>query len=38
MRGIKVWAEAHMDEVLANREEYDARANKPTATGRAGRN
>ncbi|MFI7632729.1 winged helix-turn-helix transcriptional regulator [Nonomuraea sp. NPDC049400] len=23
MRGIKVWAEAHMDEVLANREEYD---------------
>lgn len=25
MRGIKMWAEAHMDEVLANREEYDAR-------------
>jgi DNA-binding HxlR family transcriptional regulator len=24
MRGIKVWAEAHMDEVLANRETYDA--------------
>ncbi|MEJ3747587.1 helix-turn-helix domain-containing protein [Actinomycetes bacterium KLBMP 9797] len=23
MRGIKDWAEAHMDEVLANREEYD---------------
>jgi DNA-binding HxlR family transcriptional regulator len=23
MRGIKGWAEAHMDEVLANREEYD---------------
>jgi DNA-binding HxlR family transcriptional regulator len=23
MRGIKVWAEAHMDEVLANRENYD---------------
>ena len=23
MRGIKAWAEAHMDEVLANREEYD---------------
>lgn len=22
--GIKVWAEAHMDEVLAHREEYDA--------------
>ncbi|WP_084959814.1 winged helix-turn-helix transcriptional regulator [Thermoactinospora rubra] len=25
MYGIKAWAEAHMDEVLANREEYDAR-------------
>jgi len=25
MRGIKVWAEAHMDEVHANREEYDIR-------------
>ena len=25
MRGIKVWAEARMDEVLANREEYDTR-------------
>jgi DNA-binding HxlR family transcriptional regulator len=25
MRGIKVWAEAHMDEVLANRQEYDTR-------------
>ena len=23
MRGIKGWAEAHMDEVLANRKEYD---------------
>ncbi|MGH7357463.1 MAG: winged helix-turn-helix transcriptional regulator [Candidatus Rokuibacteriota bacterium] len=23
MRAIKVWAEAHMDEVLANREKYD---------------
>jgi DNA-binding HxlR family transcriptional regulator len=23
MRGIKRWAEAHMDEVLANRAEYD---------------
>jgi DNA-binding HxlR family transcriptional regulator len=23
MRGIKDWAEAHMDEVLANREGYD---------------
>jgi DNA-binding HxlR family transcriptional regulator len=38
IRGIKLWAEAHMDEVLANRAEYDARANKPTGTGRAGRN
>jgi DNA-binding HxlR family transcriptional regulator len=25
MRGLKAWAEAHMDEVLANREEYDTR-------------
>jgi DNA-binding HxlR family transcriptional regulator len=25
MRGIKAWAETHMDEVLANREEYDTR-------------
>jgi DNA-binding HxlR family transcriptional regulator len=25
MRGIKLWAEAHMDEVLANREKYDTR-------------
>jgi DNA-binding HxlR family transcriptional regulator len=25
MRGIKDWAEAHMGEVLANRDEYDAR-------------
>jgi DNA-binding HxlR family transcriptional regulator len=25
MRGIKQWAEAHMDEVLANREDYDTR-------------
>jgi DNA-binding HxlR family transcriptional regulator len=25
MRGIKVWAEGHMDEVLANRQEYDTR-------------
>lgn len=23
MRGIKLWAEAHMDEVVANRERYD---------------
>jgi DNA-binding HxlR family transcriptional regulator len=26
MRAIKSWAEAHMDEVLLNREEYDARS------------
>ena len=26
MRSLKAWAEAHMDEVLANREEYDNRA------------
>jgi len=26
MRGIKVWAEAHMDEVLAHRDDYDRRA------------
>ena len=25
MRGIKAWAEAHMDEVLANRAQYDTR-------------
>ena len=25
MRGIKEWAEAHMDEVLANRQDYDSR-------------
>ena len=25
MWGVKVWAEAHMDEVLANREQYDNR-------------
>jgi DNA-binding HxlR family transcriptional regulator len=25
MRGIKEWAETHMDEVLANREEHDSR-------------
>jgi DNA-binding HxlR family transcriptional regulator len=25
MHGIKEWAETHMDEVLANREEYDTR-------------
>ena len=24
MYGVKVWAEAHMDEVLANRETYDS--------------
>ncbi|MEV3937476.1 helix-turn-helix domain-containing protein [Glycomyces sp. NPDC049804] len=25
MRGVKVWAESHMDEVLASREDYDSR-------------
>jgi DNA-binding HxlR family transcriptional regulator len=25
MRGIKTWAETHMDDVLANREAYDTR-------------
>ena len=25
MRGVKEWAEAHMDEVHANRARYDAR-------------
>jgi DNA-binding HxlR family transcriptional regulator len=25
MRGLKAWAEAHMHEVLANRETYDTR-------------
>ena len=25
MRGVKAWAETHMDEVLANRENYDTR-------------
>ncbi|MBB5076411.1 winged helix-turn-helix transcriptional regulator [Nonomuraea endophytica] len=26
MRGVKAWAEAHMDTVLANREHYDTRS------------
>ena len=30
MRGIKEWAEAHMDEVRANRERYDGRLVTPT--------
>ena len=30
MYGIKVWAEAHMDEVLANRETYDGPATRGT--------
>jgi len=34
MRGIKEWAEAHMDEVLAHREDYDTRV--AGATGRSG--
>jgi DNA-binding HxlR family transcriptional regulator len=38
MRGIKEWAEAHMDEVLSSREEYDARAPSTLVTReRAGR-
>ena len=32
MRGIKVWAEVHMDEVLANREKYDT--TRAPSTGR----
>ncbi|MEE2032674.1 winged helix-turn-helix transcriptional regulator [Rhodococcus chondri] len=28
MRSVKRWAEAHMDEVLANREAYDARVDR----------
>jgi DNA-binding HxlR family transcriptional regulator len=38
MRGIKEWAQAHMDEVLANREQYDTRvaerSEAPAATSR----
>ena len=30
MRSIKAWAEAHMDEVLANREEHDTHAGHDT--------
>ncbi|TKK91299.1 helix-turn-helix transcriptional regulator [Herbidospora galbida] len=29
MRGLKAWAETHMDEVLANRETYDPRPAPP---------
>ncbi|NED99631.1 winged helix-turn-helix transcriptional regulator [Phytoactinopolyspora halotolerans] len=32
IRGIKRWAEAHMDEVLANREKYDAHASPERTT------
>ena len=28
MCGIKAWAEAHMDEVLANREQYETRVQR----------
>jgi DNA-binding HxlR family transcriptional regulator len=28
MQGIKTWAESHMDDVLANRDEYDTRVAK----------
>ncbi|BDT91223.1 MULTISPECIES: winged helix-turn-helix transcriptional regulator [Nocardia] len=31
MRGVKVWAESHMDEVLANRERYDTASPTPEA-------
>jgi DNA-binding HxlR family transcriptional regulator len=33
MRGIKGWAEAHMDEVLTNRETYDASTAAPKSGG-----
>lgn len=35
MRGIKVWAEAHMDEVQANRERFDGAAPVPETVGGA---
>ncbi|MGW1742138.1 winged helix-turn-helix transcriptional regulator [Nocardia sp. NPDC001965] len=35
MRGIKVWAEAHMDEVQANRERFDGVAPVPETVGGA---
>jgi DNA-binding HxlR family transcriptional regulator len=31
MRGIKAWAESHMDQVLDNRRAYDTRADRPGA-------
>jgi DNA-binding HxlR family transcriptional regulator len=31
VRGIKVWAEAHMNEVLANREKYDTPTTQPAS-------
>ncbi|MEU5907810.1 helix-turn-helix domain-containing protein [Micromonospora sp. NPDC047467] len=36
MRGLKIWAQAHMDDVFANRETYDTRASgerTPSAAG-----
>jgi DNA-binding HxlR family transcriptional regulator len=33
MRGIKEWAETHMDDILANREAYDGRVSR-TGSGR----
>jgi DNA-binding HxlR family transcriptional regulator len=33
MRGIKMWAEAHMDEVQANREEFDLGSSVREAVG-----
>ena len=34
MRGVKTWAEAHMDEVIANRERYDIGVAREVAGGR----
>ncbi|MGW4326192.1 winged helix-turn-helix transcriptional regulator [Nocardia sp. NPDC004573] len=31
MRGVKIWAETHMDAVLANREKYDTTSSTPEA-------
>jgi DNA-binding HxlR family transcriptional regulator len=37
MRGIKQWAETHMDQVFASREEYDTRAGTPSIPDAGGR-
>jgi hypothetical protein len=34
MRGLKTWAETHMDDVLANREAHDARTPDALPAGR----